>query len=371
MDEKAVQAVAEVTGAHHGLGPSNYTQWFDCPQWEGKPGGGTDAERGSFSHLVMQSILQGDSSILPEVVPTCVTMDDIESGRWGAEAVRQLAGGAEIHSESRVRFSDAMAVDFPVLKGVFGTVDAWFVDDANQLHVVDYKTFDRSEKDYTPQMSGYAVLLCSQHPEFAGGRIYLHVASGGTREVTTYATDFTTAVSLVGRIIVAHLSPDSRPCPCDACKHCAKAAHCPGVSNVVSIVQPTAVAWDAMHLADKKVLVDALKKVIRNFEADFLAELKEKGSVESPATGVRWELATKAPPRECGPMVDLYKDMAAFGVTRDQFMRDVCTATQTAVKSALAVASPGIAASDVKGLIDRNWRIPDGAVGSPTAKRVA
>lgn len=356
---------------HHSLGPSNYTQWFDCPCWEGKKDSGTDAERGTFSHLVLQSILQKDDSILPQVIPPVVTSDDIEAGKWGADAIRQIAGDAEIHSESRVAFNDAMAGEFPMLKGVFGTVDVWFADEANQLHIVDYKTFDRGEKDHTPQMSGYAVLVCSNHPEFVGSRIYLHVASGGTREITTYTTDFVTAATLVGRIISAHLSTDSQPCPCDGCKYCAKAATCSGVSNVVQIVQPTEVTWDKMHLADKKVLVDALKKVIKNFEAEFSAELKEKGSVESPTTGVRWELITKNPVRECASLVALYESMKPFGVTQEQFLNGVCSTTQSAVKSALTIASPGITAAQVKEVIDSNWRVPDGAVGSTSAKRVA
>ena len=266
-------------------------------------------------------------------------------------------------------FNDALADELPLMRGVFGTVDAWFEDETRQLHICDYKTFDRGEKDHTPQMSGYALIICSRFPQYAAGRIFLHVVSGGVRRVTTIETDFVACAKLVTGVLSRHLAPDAQPCPCYACKYCAKVETCHGVGGLVSVVQSAPVKWDDMHMADKMVLVEALKKVIKNFEDEFSAKLEKEGEISSPKTGVTWKAVQKKPSRVLKSLANLAKTLAQYGITEEIFFRDIASTTQKKVETALAAAQ--LPSSDVKAIIDAQWVVPEGAQPTITRKRVA
>ena len=148
MEEPEV-VMPEVLPAHHELGPSKYSSLFECPCYEGKKDGSPDAVRGTYSHLVVQANITGDMSLLEKnKKPDLVQQDDIATGEWGAGEIKALAGSHEIHSEDKIMFNPQLDNDLPVMKGVFGTVDAWFEDDNGFLHICDYKTFDRGGRAF-------------------------------------------------------------------------------------------------------------------------------------------------------------------------------------------------------------------------------
>ena len=371
MEEPEV-VIPEVMPAHHELGPSKYSSLFECPCYEGKKDGSPDAVRGTYSHLVVQANITGDMSLLEKnKKPDLVQQDDIATGEWGAGEIKALAGSHEIHSEDKIMFNPQLDNDLPVMKGVFGTVDAWFEDDNGFLHICDYKTFDRGEKDHTPQMSGYAVLICSHHPQYIGNTIYLHVIAGGIQKVITYMTNFQTAVSMVTSIICRALDPKREPCPGDCCRHCAKAVDCQGVSNVIETVQNKGV-WNSLCMADKKVLVESLKKIIQNFDADFEKEIEEhKGELESPTSGVKWITVLKNPNRVCTSNADLAKALAKHNIGAAQFVNELCKVTRKNIVEALVKANPGMKSGKAEDIIDVYYAIPANGKKSKSYKRVA
>lgn len=374
MSEQKIEAeatlVPEVMPAHHGLGPSNYSNWNLCPCWDGSETEGDYAARGSYSHLVVQSVLQDNPAVLAEgAKPETIENDDIDAGMWGAEAILALAAGQPVHSEERVTFAPEMEDAFPLMKGVFGTVDAWFVDETGCPHICDFKTFDRGEKDHTPQMSGYALLLCSRHPEYADRQIFLHVIAGGTRRVVTYSTDFPTCAALVGRIITSRLSADRQPCPCDACKTCANIGTCTAVDGAVSLVENKPV-WSRMEMADQMVVVEALSKMLEKFKGDFKKKIEEDGEISSSTTGVKWVKHVKNPTRECVDATGLAAKLEEKGVPLDYFLGKVCKVSMKGCTDALMKSNKGMKKSEAEEVAAFYFGIPAGKKGSIEYRRV-
>lgn len=379
MDADSIPEVIAPEEAHHDLGPSNYTWWNECPCYAGIKGMTSPmAIRGTYAHLVVQSDLQMNPLLIEQAErPAIVETEDVETGKWGARTIRDLSSGRPISSEYKVRFNDALAEELPLLKAVFGTVDAFFEDEFGQLHICDFKTFDRGDKDHTPQMSGYAVLVCSNFPQYIGKPIYMHVIAGGSRSVITYMTNFESAVKMIVGIITSHMDPSAEPRPGDCCRYCAKAKTCKAITNVVAIAATAPecgkrmVVWSDLHMADQMVLIEALKKLIKNFEADFKDKISKEKKIENKDSGVCWELTLKNPNRVLTSVSDLAVELEKHNVSSDTFVEHVCSVSQKAAVSALMASNGNMTESQAKKVIEPFWQLPKNAKQTESYKRTA
>ena len=284
--------------AHCANGPSTLPARAICPVHEGS-GGGEIAESGTRAHLVVECDLKCEAEP-QEVNGVAVTSDEKNRGHWGAKKIRELAEGAEIHSESRVDFHNATGEPSP-LDGIFGTCDAWWYDEINDvLHVADFKTYAKgdSAKDYGPQLMAYAVMIESrQFPpiEKAVG----HVVAAGDYTTTTYEFDIAeakrTVEAILERIGTATIA-DAKPC--DWCSTCAKRETCPAMSRAVEAVADKAI--EAKPLAFQMALVPAIEAWAKWVKARVREELDagrpvraEKKLDDGREIVVEFALATK------------------------------------------------------------------------------
>ena len=371
VDQPAEQ-VKTAPEDHSPLGPSHYTMWAGCPCHEGKPGQNEFAARGSASHEILAMKTNGIEAPRPESMP----LEDYENAEWGHQALVRISNGAHIVTEGKVTFNPPEDDDDGVLsvfKGVFGTVDAWWVDpQTGSLNIADYKTFDRGETDHTPQLSGYAVLLCSNHPEFCELPIRLHVLCGGIHKVVTYETDLMTAIDLTKGIIEKHLDPKAEPCPCDVCKYCAKIQTCKGIDRAVATVQNKPV-WNGLSLAAKKIVVDSLKKIIENFETEFDEEIeKHNGVLEDKEHGIKWVRQYKKPSAVCLDIAALGEDLANnHGIAPETFINHILTVSKKKVTEALLKAHSGWKKGDCETVLDQHWAVPPSGHGAKFYKQVS
>lgn len=363
----------EVLPMHHKLGPSNYTSWSECPCFESRGGeGGEMAVRGTYAHKVVAALIGNEPTPAKnQEEERVVTLDDIDAAEWFVGQVKVLSAGRQLHSEQKVQFNAAMGGDCPELVGVFGTVDVWHEDEFGQLHIYDFKTFDRGEKDHTPQMEGYAVLICSNMPQYIGKPIYLHVGAGGSREIVSYVTNFGDACKHVLAIIARHLSPSAAPTPADCCKYCAKAATCNGVNQVVAAAKDELV-WGGLSMAAKKVVVESLKSIIKSFETDFSKWLDEHGDVcEDKENGIIYKRVPQKPNRVCVSISQLGTALQEHNIPAEQFIDRICSVSSTAVVEALVAANPGMKKSTAESIIEKHFAIPAGAKPKQKIVRVA
>ena len=378
MSEKEIEEAAEIVTpevlpAHHRLGPSCYTSWSECPCFESRGGdGGEMAVRGTYAHKVVAALI--GSQPVPARTPEeerFVSLDDIDAAEWFVNQVQVLSAGHQLHSEQKILFNAAMAADCPELEGVFGTVDVWHDDEFGQLHIYDFKTFDRGEKDHTPQMEGYAVLICSNMPQYIGKPIYLHVGAGGIREIVSYVTNFGDACKHVLSIIARHLSPSAAPTPADCCKYCAKAANCDGANQVVAAARDELV-WSGLSMAARRVVVDSLKSIIKGFEAEFSKYLDEHGDVcEDAENGICFKRVQQKPNRVCTSITGLGTALADHNIPADQFIDRICSVSRARVVEALVAANPGMRKSAAEAVAGKYFAVPAGAEPKTKIVRVA
>lgn len=361
---------AEKLADHHELGPSAYTWLAMCPGFGGRKTSGPLAIRGTAAHARGAAKLLGlEPPELTDEEKSHIEPGDLEAGEWYAEQLQAISGGTNLNVESKVLYNPECE-DVPRMKGVFGTVDSWWVDEFGELNVCDFKTFDRGEKDHSPQMEGYAILICSHFPEFKAKPIHLHVAAGGIQKILSYVVTFGDAVRHVSAILKRAQDPEAERSPCDACQYCEHSMTCKGVNAVVAAVEDKTV-WSGLSLAAKKVVVDAIKPLIRAFDEELKAHWESNEILEDKANGILYKRIIKNPNRVCTSISQLGMALEPHHIPADQFIDHICSVSKTACEEALIKANPGMKKKEAGAILDSYFQIPANGKPSFSSKRVA
>ena len=360
----------DTLGDHHALGPSSYTFLAMCPGFAGKSTSGTLAIRGTAAHAIGAARLLGIDPPTPtEEEKKVVERSDYDAGVWYAEQVKAMSAGCKLNVESKVQMNPD-EINIPdCMKDVFGTVDAWWEDEFGELHVCDFKTFDRGEKDHSPQMEGYALLICSHEQKYKAKPIHLHVAAGGIEKVLSYIVSYNDALRHVSAILNRAMDQGAERSPCAACQYCRHSMTCTGVNPIVAAVNDTSV-WSGLSMAAKKVVVDAIKPLIKSFDEDLKEHWKTHETLEDKEAGILYQRTKRNPSAVCKSVAALGEFLGTQGVSAERFLEKICSVSRTACESVLVEANPALTKAAAKTLLNSYFAVPAGAKPSYSGKRV-
>lgn len=347
--------------AHCEISPSTLPARSVCPCHDSGEGDAV-ADSGTRSHKVVETAIQlgGDEDKVRETLKTYegLTDDEISRGVWGAAQIlaihAQTEAAAEVHTESRVdyRASTCFTLDTnAAMLGKFGTVDAWW-EGANALYICDYKTYAvaMSEKDYTPQGMGYALLVASNTMRNYD-RVYFNVICAGDRQIHGVSFTLDEAAAVVTPIIrrvemlkngglFADGEEARRVCarPSAWCKTCAHAMGCAAIANAVSTVANDQCRTMDIPLARRMVQVPILEEYCKRVK-DAVRELLQNGEqVRDDEAGVAYTLKDRLGVARLNDLRGLADALAAHGVSMDDFAA-VCSVSKSAVDRLLAAAN--------------------------------
>lgn len=223
--------------------PSSLPALAQCPCFES--GSSEYAEDGTERHRALTEHFAGDDSRL-------LMMDDEQADgvRWAAEYIKIHAPMMDhpIHFERTLTMLDA---DLDEMRG---TPDA----------VCGGDLFDLKwrERDYTAQMSAYAVMMFETNPDLSS--VTVHLLFGAFRRHETFRLDEKSARAIVDPIISCAKNPDRKPSPCDYCSWCALKLTCSAYKERVDAVVAGREDWkletyDTEFITDGKEMGKALR----------------------------------------------------------------------------------------------------------------
>lgn len=223
---------------HHPHGMSKWPAILECPVFEGR-GESRDAAMGTAVHKAFAGYIEDWKLGLK--LPGAEELSLHEAGALrAAKAVCDEVGRA-VNTSGGVFTETRVSLD----GDVFGTCDAFFVDEAEKVvHVYDFKTFFNPGRDYFAQLIGYGLAILQERHGmdalFARDfGIECTVLYGDSAEVSRRRVDFMEAVgvwSAAESAFSAREEGRAKPCQCNWCELCAHFGTCPAcMRQVVSL----------------------------------------------------------------------------------------------------------------------------------------
>lgn len=305
--------------AHHELGMSRWSAWAVCPCFTS--GAETDdAKAGTALHEKLHAVLAGKDM---------VALDETDAGdravRWAADEIRKcLPEGSALHSEDRVEIPESMS---ETLGGIFGTADAWFVDDAaNSINVFDFKSMSRDNgEDLYPQLMGYAIAIASTLPERGKGMtVVMHILHGGVFRHTFIETDMGACIRQGEAIVARHLMADGdadAEMPSRWCRYCGRCAGCRAMNGELGMAS-NAVALARLSAPRRLDLIERLEAMLKKAKDEAKAEIEAADGQRMEDGGIAYAIREVASPAKMipGMILPLYSRLTEMGVPHDAFM---------------------------------------------------
>lgn len=267
---------------------------------------------------------------------------DSKVARWFAETTIGLANGNKIICEYRA-FAKT-----PIIKGIYGHIDAHWWDDG-ALHIVDYKTFSDGSRDYTMQLLGYAALMYQPH-SIPDTKVVCHILHGGIFKIETFETTFKDAYNeIVG--LVNRVKQGGKPKLNSHCQFCSKINECEVTMNAIETVKSNTLSFQNLSLCQKLVVIDAVKKLINTIEDEAKEKAKENGGVLEQ-DGIRYEMKPWAGPVKLRDIKELAgaitkpttnDGVEMVGMTHDELL-GLCNVPKTKLIAKLKEKNKGIKA---------------------------
>lgn len=334
---------------HHELSPSKFPGLNECLLFAQKSRTTTVATAGTVAHdEARKQIEEGIEA-------------DSKVARWFAETTLELANGNKVVCECRV------TATMPVIKGIFGHLDAYWWDNG-VLHIVDFKTFSDGSRDYTMQLLGYAALM--YHPDFKSNtKVVCHILHGGIFKIETFETTFKDAYDKVVSL-VTRIKQGGKPRLNSHCQFCNKINECEVTMNAIETVKSNALSFQNLSLCQKLVVIDAVKKLINTIEEEAKDKAKENGGVLEQ-DGIRYEMKPWTGPAKmrdikelAGALLKPITDggIAMVGMTHDELL-GLCNVPKTKLIAKLKEKNKGIKAVkkvDIEKFVDEYYDATEG-----------
>lgn len=264
---------ADERSAHHPFGPSRWPALMECPCWEGKPAD-TDAERGTHLHAVFEAALTGVKKDPEDAFEANVIRAADEIRAMAVKPVRWWI-------EERVCIYTPGGTKTPI----FGRMDVAWLEAEGDLHVVDLKMVENPERNYRPQLLGYAFGIIGSGA--SPGTIHLHMAYADSGKVTHESlpvaeawTEYAEIYRRIDAIMVA--AEPLAPVQCGWCNLCAKFAECKAPRAVAEKVSEQ-LASVPEHWADFNPARKAQYCVLAEAVAKWSAAVKERAAEDAKA----------------------------------------------------------------------------------------
>lgn len=300
---------------HHELSPSKLPGLNECLLFTQKSRTTTVATAGTIAHdEARKQIEEGIEA-------------DSKVARWFAETTLGLANGNKVICEYR-----ALAKT-PIIKGIYGHIDAHWWDDG-ALHIVDYKTFSDGTRDYTMQLLGYASLMY-WHDFDPDTKVVCHILHGSIFKIETFETTFEKAYIKVSAL-VTRVKLGGKPRLNSHCQFCSKINECEVTMNAIETVKSNPLSFQNLSLPQKLVVIDAVKKLINTIEEEAKEEARKNGGVLEQ-DGIRYEMKPWAGPAKMRDIKELAgallkpttdDGVAMIGITHDELL-GLCNVSKT------------------------------------------
>lgn len=306
---------------HHDLSPSKFPGLNECLLFAQKSRATSASTAGTVAHdEARKQIEEGIEA-------------DSKVARWFAEIAQSLANGNKIICEYKA------TATMPVIKGIYGYIDAHWWDDG-VLHIVDYKTFSDGTRDYTMQLLGYASLM--YWSDFSPNtKVVCHILHGGIFKVETFETTFEDAYNKV-KSLVERVKQGGKPRLNSHCQFCNKINECEVIMNAIETVKSNTLSFQNLLLCQKLVVIDAVKKLIKTIEDEAKHKAEENGGVLEE-NDIRYELKPWAGPSVVRDIKELAGGMLnpvdekgneMVGITHDELL-SMCDIPKSKVISKL------------------------------------
>lgn len=316
--------------SHHKMGMSKWTPWNTCSHFDSIEDS-RDAKIGGDKHEKLCRLLNGDDT---------VDIDDADmldrAVRWAALEIKNVCGDEVLYTEETVEIKPEVSNS---LAGIYGTVDAFFVQhvgDETVVHVFDFKSMSHGGKDVWPQLKGYALGVVSMLGCFdVMTKCVLHVLHGGVFKHDVIETDIGECIAEGERIVNLRKFNDAAPqCPSSWCKYCKHSSSCEATQKQVDIVKSGALMQ--FSAPKRLVIIEELESILKKAKEEAKAEIALAPNRTIEDDGVAYAIVSKNGPSSLadGQVIPLYNACTSYGVTAEDFL-GVCKMSKTDVMKLL------------------------------------
>lgn len=353
---------------HHEFGMSRWPALLDCACFEGIENN-KDADFGTGKHEMFAHFLEQFKQGVE-----CDEPEDLHSrGAYVAakqivETIKGFDGDMScLHIEERVDITHGL------LKGVFGTADAYYADDEGRVFVWDFKTFYNPSRDYTAQLVGYAFAV-AEKVHYALTRestIYIgicygdHPSKNHTEPLTV--DDVFNEMHNIYKVHADIRDGKARPTQCGWCELCKNKASCFAFREVAKSVmnKPDLVGvvekWSDLTIERKAqlgVIAEAVSKWVDGVREAMKADLLAGGNIEDKANGIKYVLRHTSGRKTPRP-VDAWAMLTSRGVDSNA-IKEKLSISASAVKDLLK--SVGVKGKAADALVEDVSNIGNGSV---------
>lgn len=323
---------------HHELGPSIYPMLEQCSCFKREQTSGKDAATGRDIHEQVQKAIETGEE------PTN------DTARWMVSKVKELAGDAEVQCEKRVEGYPLVDGKSPSvadsLVGIFGTTDAFWIDDDGVPNFVDYKSFSDGTKDYFAQLRGYAALWGSGCGKRDG--VKLHILHGMIWKCETIESTIDECINKTIEILSRKDLPAVNP----FCSFCSNVGKCPACSKAIAIAS-NEMQFSKLSVTQQLVVCDSVESIIKKVKADARKMCEANGGVLE-MDGIRYELVPWGGGSKVRDILEVASGCCdsinmidkrgepceAFGITKDELLR-LCDLSKSALRDAIYEKNKG------------------------------
>lgn len=317
--------------SHHKMGMSRWTPWSNCSHFDSVDDDAS-ARVGNDAHDKLCRVLNGDDTLV---------LDDGEQVdraiKWAAAEIRKMAGDETLYTEESVEIDAGIS---EMLQGIYGTVDAFFIQhdgDQKVIHIIDFKSLSHGGKDLWPQLRGYALGVASMLKCYdVNTKVCLHLLLGGVFVHDVLMTNILDCITVGERIVNERKNNAALPhCPSSWCKYCKYASSCEATERQVEVAKSGALM--KFSAPKRLVLIEELEGILKKAKEEAKAEIALAPNKTMEDEGIAYAITTKNGPSALveGKALELFNACAFYGVTADDFM-NICKLGKTDVMRLLS-----------------------------------
>lgn len=297
---------------HHKMGMSKWTPWSVCPKFDSVPHS-TSASIGTAQHDKLARLLNGDDTL---------ELDETEmidrAVKWAAAIIQSDAKDETLYTEEMVEIGNAISEN---LAGIYGTVDAFFIQHAGDekvIHIYDFKSMGRGNGcDLFPQLKGYALGVASLlGVSEMNTKVVLHVLLGGAFKHDILNTDLFDCLTTGETVVNARKHAEAaKPCPSEWCKYCKHSTSCEATDEQVELVRQGVL--NSMSVPKRLLFIEQIEAILKKAKEEAKAEIANAEGKTITDDGITYAIHPVNGPSKLGDgkMWELYSMLTSKGVS--------------------------------------------------------
>ena len=316
---------------HHKMGMSRWTPWSVCPKYDSIQQS-VSASIGTAQHDKLARLLNGDDTL---------QLDSTDARdravAWAAKEIQIDAVGETLYTEEMVEISDRIS---PLLGGIYGTVDAFFIQHATTsenmtIHIYDFKSMGRGMGcSLFPQLMGYALGVASLlNITDTNTKCCLHILLGGSFEHKTSTVSLQECIDVGERVIGERKRAESaKPCPSEWCKYCKHSTSCEATDEQIEVVRQGVL--NSLSVPKRLLLIEQVEGILKKAKEEAKAEIARADGKSITDDGITFAIRTSSGPSKLcdGKMLELYSMLTSRGVSLEDLFAKCSVKKNDAMK---------------------------------------